>query len=316
MLYLFGPKVDGVLLASIPSLPSFNHSIPVPVFHGDGSGIIMTLYRVPNLKSNNLDTYLISPTSPHLTHLSTRSLLPPSLSSSKYRGDTLLLSPSTPSHPIPHTIWTTTRGGKEDVRGWVSVFELGEDGDFVVKNTGIRTSTGTGSALKGDRVEKKEEDEEDEEEEEEEYGVERYETPTSGGKAHAIDLYPKELVGVNRTGDEGSGGEGGEGKGEGAVWILLTDDSDHASLGPGTETESSDSERNKGGRGQGRGGVRVLEWDGWGKGGVREVVGWPKAKAKTKGDSDSDSGDQELEGEEEEEGKERMMGGSHAVWLD
>ncbi|THU83111.1 putative isomerase YbhE [Dendrothele bispora CBS 962.96] len=291
--------------------------------------------------SNHLDTYLISPTSPYLTHLSTRSLLPPplSLSSSssstststthssssskfKYRGDTLLLSPSTPSHPVPHTIWTTTRGGKEDVRGWVSVFELGEDGDFVIKNnssSGSSLETRSGSHGEEERVEK---NLKDEEEEEEEYGVERYETPTSGGKAHAIDLYPKELVGMTRTGDEGEGERererDSEGEGEGAVWILLTDDSDYASVGPGTEVESS--EGNKGGRGRGRGrgrgGVRVLEWDGWGKGGVREVVGWPKAKAKAKGDGDSDSGSGNQEEEEDEEGKERMMGGSHAVWLD
>ncbi|KNZ75839.1 hypothetical protein J132_00852 [Termitomyces sp. J132] len=82
---------------------------------------------------------------------------------------------------------------------------------------------------------------------------EYWQTPTSGGKANALDVISKS-----------------QGEGEG-VWILLTDD-DEITEGPG---------------------VWVLEWDGWGTGGVRAVVGWPPpGQAET------------------------MQGGSHAVWLD
>jgi carboxy-cis,cis-muconate cyclase len=95
----------------------------------------------------------------------------------------------------------------------------------------------------------------------------RYEAPTSGGKAHAIDLLSKSVSFPNDD-DKRNG-----------VWIVLTDDDDHAaSL-------------------EGGGSVRILEWDGWGAGGVKEVVGWPLPRT---------------EGEESDE---RMAGGSHAVWL-
>ncbi|KAK7454060.1 hypothetical protein VKT23_011573 [Stygiomarasmius scandens] len=222
--------------------------------------------------SNYLDTYSITITAPYLTHLSSRSLLPPSLSHphpqhSKFRGDTLLLTPSTPSSPTPHTIWATTRGGKEDVRGWISVFQLGEDGDFVKAAN-------------------------DEDGDGEEYGIERYETPTSGGKANAIDLYPKVLL-PESVSSMPSNPENDTESSEEAVYILLTDDSDYASIPPSGQEEKE--------KGQGQGGVRVLEWNGWGTGGVKEIVGWP-------GPSDAES--------EVESGKERMMGGSHALWLD
>lgn len=73
---------------------------------------------------------------------------------------------------------------------------------------------------------------------------ERYETPTSGGKANALDLLPK--IGAEPSSS--------------AVWILLTDDDDAAASPDGGS------------------GVRVLEWDGWGTG-VKEVVGWPSPGA-------------------------------------
>lgn len=96
---------------------------------------------------------------------------------------------------------------------------------------------------------------------------ERYETLTSGGKAHAIDLLSKSASFPGH--DVGRG-----------VWVLLTDDDDR--------TASS----------EGEGGVRVLEWDGWGTGGVKEVVGWAHPRE-----------------EAEALSAERMAGGSHAVWL-
>lgn len=105
---------------------------------------------------------------------------------------------------------------------------------------------------------------------------ERYEAPTSGGKAHAIDLLSKS---VSFPGEDSRGTRG--------VWIVLTDDDDYAaSL-------------------EGGGAVRILEWDGWGTGGMKEVVGWPHPCVEngTKGE------------ESEAASGERMAGGSHAVWL-
>ncbi|KAG6883825.1 hypothetical protein C0993_003529 [Termitomyces sp. T159_Od127] len=170
--------------------------------------------------SNLVDAYQITPTG--LAHISSRSLLPPSspLPRSSFRGDTLLLSPSTPTHPAPRALFATTRGAASSTHGWLSTFRLDADGLFVDDDP------------------------------------EYWETSTSGGKANALDVRRKD-----------------EGESEG-VWILLTDDDDAAV-------------------GEGGGGVRVLEWDGWGTGGVRVVAGWPRP------------GDGEI-----------MCGGSHAVWLD
>ncbi|KAF5349045.1 hypothetical protein D9758_012701 [Tetrapyrgos nigripes] len=256
--------------------------------------------------TNFIDSYSITSSPPYLTHLSSRTLLPPHLSESsstpvtfnpndshvrsRFRGDTLLLTPSIPLHPNPRTIWATTRGANQEDRGWISVFKLDEDGDFVKKSS-VAEVEGP-----------------------EEVSVERYQAPTSGGKAHAIDLYAKELLpasspsyssgpssmdmgmdtdinatsdslALNKTKDEG----------EGAVYILLTDDSDAASL----EFLPDGSP----GRG---GGVRILEWDGWGRGGVREVVGWPEPGTGIGASVDLGA----------DTGKERMIGASHAVWLD
>jgi len=196
------------------------------------------------------------PTNP-LTHLGTRSLVPPHLSYPsapletvhRFRGDTLMLGPSAGEGNLPTEIWATTRGATEDERGWVSVFELDQDGMLV-------------SSLSDE-------------------GVERYETPTSGGKAHAIDLFPKSTASFESTNASHQGSP---------VWILLTDDSDHAA---GEVREPQDEASSS----KPIGGVRVLEWNGWFNGGVREVVGWP-SEGKNEG----------LDGE-------LMRGGSHAVWL-
>lgn len=66
----------------------------------------------------------------------------------------------------------------------------------------------------------------------------RFQTPTSGGKANAIDILPKPLS-------------------ESGLWILLTDDDD-ATTSP-----------------TGVGAVRVLEWDGWMGEGIKLVAEWP-----------------------------------------
>ncbi|KAF5383900.1 hypothetical protein D9757_007365 [Collybiopsis confluens] len=234
--------------------------------------------------NNLLDTYSISipdatddversrerwNTNP-LKYLGTRSLLPPRLSYPSasastvhsFRGDTLMLGPSA-GNDLPTEIWATTRGTTESDRGWVSVFMLDEDGMFV-----------SSSSSDG----------------EQEDGIQRYETPTSGGKAHAIDLFPKSSPSVANATTVAVMGS--------PVWILITDDSDYAAGGAGTGAGAGNY------TGTPVGGVRVLEWDGWSTGGVREVAGWPPAEGKVT-DNTSSPEDDDME----------MRGGSHAVWL-
>ncbi|KAF8735950.1 hypothetical protein AX14_001156 [Amanita brunnescens Koide BX004] len=248
-------------LASIPSPrgPS-SHDGPRHVkVHPNGS----VLYCVTE-HSNYVDTYVISPSPPYLTYGSSHSIIPPYLrdaKSSAFRGDTLLVSPST------NALFTTTRGSTTDTRGWLSVFALDEDGFLPHNDT---------------------------------QGVEWYETPTSGGKANAIDVLPKSALVANAT-DPLFGAHHVDSLFESAqgpfaaelepgielsesVWILLTDDDDSV-LDNG-------------------GGVRVLEWDGWGTGGFKEVATWP----------DPLSPDQEKEELRDVRGP-RMLGGSHAIWL-
>ncbi|KAJ7638192.1 hypothetical protein FB45DRAFT_397075 [Roridomyces roridus] len=194
--------------------------------------------------SNYLDIYRITPpngATPILTYLDSRSLIPPRLrteGNTTFRGDTLILAPSTPTHPAPQTIFATTRGAEgSDTRGWVGVWRLDDDGLFM------------GDAANENNP----------------YMLERWEATTGGGKAHALDVRVKE-------------GEDGELDADGALWVLLTDDSPPHPA------------------------VRVLEWDGWlWRGGgtrLREVAAWPAA------------------GSANDEDVEQIQGGSHAVWLD
>jgi len=75
------------------------------------------------------------------------------------------------------------------------------------------------------------------------------------------------------------------------VWILLTDDDEATAAGSHLASST--------------GGVKVLEWGGWGKEGVSIVAEWPGPP-------------QIVEGERlyKDKGEERMIGGSHAIWLD
>ncbi|KAF7324763.1 Muconate cycloisomerase 1 [Mycena kentingensis (nom. inval.)] len=184
--------------------------------------------------SNYLDVYTINPDgiTPILTYVASRSLIPPALRADpqnrSWRGDTLLLAPPTPQHPAPQSIFVTTRGGENQpsTRGWVSVFRLDNEGLFAGD---IETNP---------------------------YLVERYEAATGGGKAHALDIIPKQ-------------GNDDEVR-DGALWVVLTDDSPPQP------------------------GVRVLEWDGWlWRGGgtrLREVVAWPPQ------DFEAKDGEEKMEG--------------------
>jgi carboxy-cis,cis-muconate cyclase len=185
-----------------------------------------------NSAANLLDTYEIQANT--LIHLSSHSLLPPDLSSEskRFRGDTLSLAPSTPDHPNPQTIFTTTRGGNSEDRGWLSVFELDSNG-YVVR---IETATDVDGKTDGTRAGR----------------IFRWQTPTSGGKANAIDLLAKS---VHTPSSSDSNAD------TMALWILLTDDDDQAASPEGGQ------------------GVRVLEWDGWGGEGIKVVTAWPLPSA-------------------------------------
>lgn len=167
-----------------------------------------------------IDAYRIQPAS--LEFVASRSLLPEEHAAnlSRFRGDTLMLAPPSSAFPSPRVLFTTTRGGKPDTRGWLSAFALDEDGLFTSQ-------------------------------------VQRFQTPTSGGKANAIDLLQKSA------------------SGEGGLWIVLTDDDDTTASPSGT------------------GAVRVLEWD---ETAIQTVCEWP-------------SSGEEINGE-------RILGASHAIWLD
>ena len=168
--------------------------------------------------ANYVDIYTVTPTA--LVHRGSRSLVPCNLRSdaSGFRGDTLRLRPPTAGSPRPTHLFATTRGGVRGVRGWLVVFALDEDGLFV----------GGGDSY--DSIEISEAGE---------VGVDRWETPTSGGRANAIELRAKD-----ESGDDG-------------VWIVLTDDEELEGDGPVAA-------------------VRVLEWDS--VYGVRSVVEWPSGE--------------------------------------
>ncbi|KAF9465956.1 hypothetical protein BDZ94DRAFT_1158924 [Collybia nuda] len=130
--------------------------------------------------TNFVDSYSINSSS--LSYLSSRSLLPVNTKEiSRFRGDTLLLAPSTANQPTPLTLFATTRGATTETKGWLSVFSLNTDGSFSTEEV-------------------------------------HYETTTSGGKANAIDLLPKSTsetsedgIWVLLTDDDDSAAEQGNG---------------------------------------------------------------------------------------------------------
>jgi carboxy-cis,cis-muconate cyclase len=138
---------------------------------------------------------------------------------SKFRGDTLRLGPSTSSHPAPRRLFATTRGAKPDIRGWLCVLDLDP-------KTGLLLSAPPAQdddATTGDK-----------------YAISRWRTPTSGGKANAIELIARPAINGNDGEDEG-------------VYVVLTDDDERSAAG-----------------------VRVLEWtptEGFGV-----VAEWPSTE--------------------------------------
>ncbi|EAU86955.1 hypothetical protein CC1G_09812 [Coprinopsis cinerea okayama7 len=148
--------------------------------------------------TNFVDVYHILPDK--LQPVSSHSILPRHLSESdgdvkfddphtksKYRGGTLMLTPSTPEYPAPIALFTTTRGATSTEKGWLSIFKLDADG-HIIDNESHDETKGPQSPLS--------------------QSVIRFETPTSSGKANALDI---------RSKDNSPG-----------VWVLLTDDDKQA----------------------------------------------------------------------------------------
>ena len=156
-----------------------------------------------------------------------------------------MLSPSTPLKPNPEVLITTTRGSTADLQGWLSIIPLNEEGIF--DKAPPRSHEADGTAVEDD--------------------ADWFQTPTSGGKANAIDILAKTPSGQ----DDADG-----------LWILLTDD-DEVTASSGT------------------GAIRVLEWNGWGKGNIKIVAEWPPVRESS---------------DEEGDGFRTIQGASHAIWLD
>jgi carboxy-cis,cis-muconate cyclase len=151
-----------------------------------------------------IDVYTITPTS--LTHIQSLTILPPTSNSTNYRGDTLRLRPPTANSPTPSHLFATTRGFDATHKGYLAVFRVLPSG-----------------LLDAD-----------------EETIERWQTPTPGGKANAIELKAK-------APEDGGGGD------TNGVWIALTDDE------------------------PGAGGLWILEWDcerGGRKGRIQVVAEW------------------------------------------
>jgi len=144
-------------------------------------------------------------TETNLTYRQSISILPSNSSASNYRGETLRFYPPTTDSPVPSHLFATTRGFNESYNGFLAVFPI--------LPTGLLDSNGS--------------------------RIERWQTPTSGGEANAIELKAKAKKDVsgNKRGVEG-------------VWITLTDG----------ETEA--------------GGVYILEWNGESTGGINVVAQW------------------------------------------
>ncbi|KAF9044196.1 hypothetical protein BJ165DRAFT_1347954 [Panaeolus papilionaceus] len=187
--------------------------------------------------TNVVDIYDILPN--NLEYKDSRSLLPDGVpvhdGPHVYRGDTLMLAPSTASQPLPQVLVTTTRGATSATRGWLALFPLDSQGYFSTIPGGIPQGI-TNMTVDNHAA--------------------RWQTPTSGGRANAIDLLP-----TARMSNDDNHNDEDEG-----LWIVLTDEDDETASPAGT------------------GAIRVLEWKGW-KEGLHLADEWPR-----KGDIDSSNG--------------------------
>ena len=155
------------------------------------------------LTASFVDVYNVTETS--LVHLQSISVLPSESDPSNYRGDTLRLRPPSPKSSSPTHLFATTRGSDTSHKGFLAVFSI--------LPTGLLSTH--------------------------ESKTERWQTPTSGGKANAIELKAKVAEDASGSDPDVEG-----------VWIVLTDD----------EPEG--------------GGLWILEWDGEESGEVKIVAEW------------------------------------------
>lgn len=276
-IYVYAFERDGRLrlLAGIPNHGNFGHEGPrhsIPSPSGDKLYVVTehskhtqrsplsSRWRTsrekfkPELKrasstASYLDVYNVHASKPYLSHSQRLSIIPPHQHATRelYRGDTLRLSAD------HRRLYVTTRGKTSSQRGWVATFALESDGSVREEKDGEGLPEGYGAQS-------------------------RYETQTSGGKANAIEVFPKDFwpsedvaVAVAADGAARPGPQGRD-------YIVLTDDE--------------------------LGYVSILEWrDEWDQ--LREVAAVQLGV------------DAPVEGEERGqivEG-EAATGASHAVWL-
>ncbi|GAA5924476.1 hypothetical protein JCM1841_004596 [Sporobolomyces salmonicolor] len=176
-IYVYSFNPDGTL-HHLAEVPSHGHPGHEGVRHNVPSRDGSKLYVVTE-HTSYLDVYTVHRDSPYLTHSQRLSVIPSSLAPTRlqYRGDTLRLSSD------GRRLYVTTRGKTARERGWVSVWKVAEDGSIDERDS---------SASQGERG----------------YGaLSRFETPTSGGKANAIEVFPFQ-----------------EAAADGHDYIILTDD--------------------------------------------------------------------------------------------
>ncbi|KIY44317.1 hypothetical protein FISHEDRAFT_67470 [Fistulina hepatica ATCC 64428] len=179
-------------LAFVPVLGTLAHPGTIEVYsYESDSGLLTKIYSVPSPRphfadvndgprhvkvhpngkvlycvtehSNRLDIYQIDAMSAvPVTYVASRPLMPAGAGRG-FRGSTLELAPSSSERPAPLAILTTTRGGSEELNGWIGVFPLDADGYFSSDTNGSTSCS-----------------------------VRYHELPTSGGRSLAVSLLPND----------------------------------------------------------------------------------------------------------------------------
>ncbi|BGP28363.1 hypothetical protein JCM10296v2_000095 [Rhodotorula toruloides] len=183
-IFVYSFNEDGMLnhLAEVPTYGEQGHE---GVRHSIPSRNGERLYVVTE-HTSYLDIYTTHSTSPYLFHTARYSVIPPSLDLTRklYRGDTLRLSHD------GRRLYVTTRGKTAAQKGWVSVFEVDEKGDVRVE--------GEKEEKEGVKYE----------------ALSRFEARNSGGKAHAIEVFPFHPSSPSSS----------SASGEGHDYLVFTDD--------------------------------------------------------------------------------------------